>query len=170
MKLYRSSCFDGLRFETGRLHEDLYITYKLLDRVNCYIFIPTRLYYYNVGNPNSICAGYTIKNLLDEYDAVVGMINYFSSDTDVSKYVKQFATKHFYYLLTKTDVNIKEHDRLEYAKICQKMLMFLRHNREDFLHDCNNSIKQRIGFCLLITNRQLYLWSKLIKNLLSSQR
>lgn len=45
-KLYKSSLFEGIRFPENKLFEDVYTTYKLMDKADCILFNPTRLYYY----------------------------------------------------------------------------------------------------------------------------
>lgn len=69
MKIYRRSLFENLRFEKGRLHEDLFITYKLLNECCVYIHDTRKLYFYYQNNAKSICSSYSIKNYMDEYDA-----------------------------------------------------------------------------------------------------
>lgn len=102
MKLYKKELFQSLRFEKGRLHEDLYITYKLLNQCNSFAFVDLPYYYYYQKNSNSITKNYKEKNLVDEYDAVQLMLKYFENDLDTLSYVRFFAQKHYLYLLDRT--------------------------------------------------------------------
>lgn len=52
-KIYRKELFSDLRFPVGRLHEDQFLTYKLLYRANKIAEVGDRLYGYCV-NPESI--------------------------------------------------------------------------------------------------------------------
>lgn len=52
-KLYAKELFDGLRFPLGKLHEDEYLTYKLLHRSRTLASFSSGLYYY-YQNPNGI--------------------------------------------------------------------------------------------------------------------
>lgn len=45
-KLYRKSCFRTLRYPVGKLHEDEFITYKILFSFSLIAFISAPLYYY----------------------------------------------------------------------------------------------------------------------------
>lgn len=45
-KLYRSSLFEHIRFPVGKLSEDWYVTYRLLDRADTVAYDSTPLYYY----------------------------------------------------------------------------------------------------------------------------
>ena len=52
--LYRRELFDGLRFPVGRIHEDEYLTPRLLLACQTVSYIDDVLYYYNQGNGDSI--------------------------------------------------------------------------------------------------------------------
>lgn len=101
MKMYKKELFSDLQFERGRLHEDLFITYKLLDKCNIFAYIDLPYYYYYQSNSNSITKNYKEKNLLDEYDALINMEKYFSKEEyrDVKKYLYTFIVYHLHYLL-----------------------------------------------------------------------
>lgn len=102
MKLYKKDLFKNLRFEKGRLHEDLYITFQLLDKCNVFAFVDLPYYYYYQKNTNSITKNYKEKNLVDEYDALQNMLSYFSNRDEIILYLNYFTTYHFLYLLDRT--------------------------------------------------------------------
>lgn len=110
MKIYKKELFDNLRFEIGRLHEDLYITYKLIDLCNNLVYIDLPYYYYYQKNTNSITKNYREKNLVDEYDALKIMLTYFQNRESIKNSFYWFLCEHFCYLygrsfdLTKTEV------------------------------------------------------------------
>jgi glycosyltransferase involved in cell wall biosynthesis len=52
-KLYKKDFFASIRFPIGKLYEDAFTTYKLLDKAKKIVFTPTRLYFYRM-NPQSI--------------------------------------------------------------------------------------------------------------------
>ncbi len=45
-KLYHKNCFNHIRYPIGRLHEDEYVTYKIIFEKSCIAFFPAQLYYY----------------------------------------------------------------------------------------------------------------------------
>ena len=113
MKIYRRELFEKLRFEKGRLHEDVYITYKLLDRANCIAYIDSPYYFYYQNNMGSICKNYGVKNFLDEAEAYAGMYRYFVKKNRVTvelvafliiQYVNMFEVGY----KVRNDQNVKE--------------------------------------------------------------
>lgn len=119
MKMYRKELFNNLRFEVGRLHEDLYITYKLIDLCNKFIYVDLPYYYYYQKNTNSITKNYREKNLVDEYDALKMMMSYFHNRESIKKSLYLFICSHFCHLYTrsfclpKTDVVRKKQEQLK---------------------------------------------------------
>ena len=62
-KLLEKSLFEGLRFPVGRIHEDEFLTYRLLHRAQRLAYLPAQLYYY-YQNPAGIThAGFSLKSL-----------------------------------------------------------------------------------------------------------
>lgn len=85
MKIYKRNLFEDLRFEKGRLHEDVYITYRLLDRAQCVVYVDCPYYFYYKNNQGSICKNYGVNNFLDEAEAYDGMYRYFAEKNRVTK-------------------------------------------------------------------------------------
>ena len=69
-KLYKSELFKEIRFPEGKIHEDEYTTYKVLNRANRIALLPTRLYYYR-RRPESIVAKKYSYKRLDARDAYI---------------------------------------------------------------------------------------------------
>ncbi|WP_049960279.1 glycosyltransferase [Pseudobutyrivibrio sp. LB2011] len=108
MKIYKKKLFNGLLFEKGKLHEDLYITYKLLDRCQKLVYLDKPLYYYRRNN-TSICNTYGVKNFRDECNALFGIRDYFSNkyESDVRTFIVNqlfFAIYNHRYILRETEV------------------------------------------------------------------
>jgi len=169
MKLFRSICFGKLRFKVGSLHEDLYVTYKLLDKASIFVFIPVKFYYYNHGNQGSICTCYKFKNFSDELNATVEMLKYFEDNEILFKYVKCFVIDHYCFLLGKSDIDINKADIAMYQRKCKEMRFFLRQNATQYLFGNEDTITKKFAFCLMMINRRLYVWVKTIRNLLRSR-
>lgn len=85
MKIYNKRLFSNLWFENGRLHEDLFITYKLLRRAKTFCYVDSPLYFYFQGNTGSICKNFGKKNFVDHYDAFEGMKDFFETDDVIRK-------------------------------------------------------------------------------------
>lgn len=95
IKMYKRHLFDGLLFDVGRLHEDLFMTYKLLDRCRKFVYISAPYYYYYKSNANSICNNYRSKNFIDEYDALLLMQKYFADRRSIQSDLIAFCAEHY---------------------------------------------------------------------------
>ena len=62
-KLFKRSLFKGITFPEGKIHEDEYTTYKLVDRAKRIAVIPTRLYYYRHHQDSIVGKRYSYKRL-----------------------------------------------------------------------------------------------------------
>lgn len=124
MKLYRDSLFSGLRFAVGRLHEDLYITYKLLALAKCFVFVDLPYYYYYQKNTNSITKNYKDKNFIDEYDALQEMRLYFQHNDIICKSLDLFTFRHYQYLLNRYNYLESRKNLKSYAKKMKSWLQY----------------------------------------------
>lgn len=75
-KLYAKELFCELRYPNGRLHEDEFITYKLLYQAGKVSWIDIPLYFY-YHNPNGIILSKWSVKRMDVYDAYEERIEYF---------------------------------------------------------------------------------------------
>lgn len=78
-RIYKRKVFDEIEFEKGKLHEDLFITYKLLLKCELYSYIDLPLYFC-YENTTSITHTYNSYNYICEYEAIMNIYN------DLSKY------------------------------------------------------------------------------------
>ena len=78
-KLFKKSFFSDIDFPEGRLHEDMFVTYKILDKSNIFVFIDAPYYFYFQSNNNSIMHNNNPKKFLDLYDSFSEEISYFGS-------------------------------------------------------------------------------------------
>ena len=90
MKIYKRKLFNDLEFEKGRLHEDLFITYQLLDRCHIFAYISSPYYFYFQNNKGSICTNYGAKNFIDESEAYSIMYHFFSSRESIRDQLLHF--------------------------------------------------------------------------------
>ncbi|MBR0353401.1 MAG: glycosyltransferase [Oscillospiraceae bacterium] len=75
-KLYAKELFDSIRFPVGKLHEDEFLTYRLLDTADTVVFIPLALYYY-FQNPEGITKSAFSLKRMDSLEALEERVDYF---------------------------------------------------------------------------------------------
>ena len=75
-KLYRSELFNDLRFPVGKIHEDYYITWKILFKLKKIAVIDIPMYFY-FKNPNGIMHNYSMKKHMDLFPAIEEKIDFF---------------------------------------------------------------------------------------------
>lgn len=68
-KLYKRYLFDDIRFPVGRIHEDEFITYKLIYKAKKIVLSTAQLIYYWQREDSIMGAGFNIKHRLDALDA-----------------------------------------------------------------------------------------------------
>ncbi len=94
MKIYKKNVFYNLRFDKGRLHEDVFITHKILSVTKRFVMVFAPYYGYR-NNSESICNTYNQKNFIDECEALFVMDDYFK-DSNVYNCVQSYLIKKFY--------------------------------------------------------------------------
>ena len=67
-KLYRAELIRKFRFPEGRIFEDIYLTYKIIDTAERVVLIPDHLIHYRIRD-NSLSQNKGIRNLVDNWDA-----------------------------------------------------------------------------------------------------
>lgn len=75
-KLYKKELFSKIQYPEGKLYEDAFTTYKILNVAEKIAFSPTRLYYYRI-NPQSILGQSFKEKHLEMIEAFKGAQNYF---------------------------------------------------------------------------------------------
>ncbi len=117
-KMFHHSLFENLQFEEGRIHEDTFIQYHLLEKTNGYVFVDFDGYNV-IKRDNSITreAIYSIKH----YDKVIATREIFNYYKD-TKFIKLAFNKYFGTLLYFT-LKIKKLNP-QYAKKCYEELYY----------------------------------------------
>ena len=75
-KLYRKNLFASVRFPIGKLYEDAFTSYKLVDKVKKIVFTPAQLYLYRL-NPQSILGQSFREKHLEMVEAFHSGMDYF---------------------------------------------------------------------------------------------
>lgn len=84
-KLYRKSLFRYLRYPVGRMHEDEFLTYKILYSLKACVYIKIPLYEYRMRK-NSIMGSKNIRRLKDKLDATEEKCHFFEQKKDKELY------------------------------------------------------------------------------------
>ncbi len=122
MKIYRRELFNNLAFKRGKLHEDLYITYRLIDKCNKLVYVDCPYYFYYQGNMESICKTYGVKNFLDEAEAYNQIYNYFACQNRVTDELIHFLIIQYLLMLEKGYKIRKNHEILVQVKQLKKWI------------------------------------------------
>jgi len=80
-KLYKKDLFKEIRYPSGKIHEDLFVTYKLLYAAKKIVLIDEYLYAY-VQRSGSIMDQKYSKNRLNRLDALYEQIEFYSSKNE----------------------------------------------------------------------------------------
>lgn len=107
-KLYKTELFEGIRYPVGRIHEDEFTTYKLLDKAEKITFTTESLLYYWQREDSIMGEGFKLKNKLDYLDALKERAAYFHSagQSDYSdKSYRSFFTESLAAILTLEERN-----------------------------------------------------------------
>ena len=76
-KLYRKDLFSEIRFPVGKIHEDAFITHKILFQFDIIPFVPELIYVLFTDNPTSITHKPWTPARLDELEAYADQIDFF---------------------------------------------------------------------------------------------
>ena len=105
-KLYKKDCFKELRYPVGKLHEDEFVTYKVLFSYNYISIIKEPLYFY-FYNANSIINTWS-KNRLSVFDALEEQIEFFKKNN--YKNIAVYRINAYFNLVDKYCKLIKKND------------------------------------------------------------
>lgn len=75
-KLYKKELFREIKYPKGKLYEDAFTTYKLIDKAKKIVYSTTKLYYYRL-NPQSILGQSFKEKHLEMVEAFRGTFDYF---------------------------------------------------------------------------------------------
>lgn len=77
-KLYRKSCFEKIRYPVGKIHEDEFVTYRILFMDSAIAYIPAPLYAYYVNPAGITKKGWSPKRL-DAWEAFEQQLVFFET-------------------------------------------------------------------------------------------
>ena len=91
-KLYKKECFEELRYPVGKIHEDEFLTYKILFKYKTIAYIPAPLYAYFENTEGIMRTDWSPKRLAS-VEAIEEHINYFLDNCYNDAYL--FACKRY---------------------------------------------------------------------------
>jgi len=91
-KLYRTKCFGAIRYPVGKIHEDVFTTYKLLYNANKIVYVED-IYYYYLQRKSSIMGQKFNENRLYRLDALQEQLNFYLEKNEKQMWIETF----FYY-------------------------------------------------------------------------
>ena len=133
-KLYARELFVGLRYPVGRIHEDEFLTYKLLIRAERISYLPAALYYY-YQNPQGITKSRFSLNRLDVIDAFEERIGYVKKTHHTE--VTVFCVRTFIYVCE---------DRASVLQRAEHIPALIRKQREQEIRRRSRRVLFRYGF------------------------
>lgn len=139
-KLYRKELFNSIRYPVGKLHEDEYVTYKILFEHSYVAYITEKLYFY-YSNPDGIILGEWSPKRLDAVDAHEEQTEYFRTH-NFTEALKKTERILLWYLITQIDITQKSNKYSSYSPSLKKKLKACV---KDFKKDLNLSFKNDSG-------------------------
>lgn len=140
-KLYKKDLFNGVKYPEGKLYEDAFTTYRVLDKARRVVVTPMILYFYRL-NPQSILGQPFKEKHFEMVEAFRGAMDYFyqKEDFDIAEmFLPPLLMREIYCWWGVKYV-------LKNKKMASRVL-------NDYRNDCkkmkNTNEKRKIIFCLL---------------------
>lgn len=143
-KLYRREIWDGIRFPVGKLCEDAFTTFKLIDRAKRLVQISDTLYYYRIRSGSIMTSAFRPARM-DEEEAWRCNVEFIRE-----KYPRLYRTAYDFYLqkVSVTLATIGEDVRESYSAEYSYLRKILRGNIAYLLTKSRLSPKARLALVL----------------------
>lgn len=150
-KLYRKSMFSELEYPVGRLHEDEFLTYKILYPLNRCVFLNVPLYEYRFRT-GSIMGRKDVKRLQDKIEAFEERCVYFEQRCDTELYYEtlrryETAIAELILLLEKTT---------EDKELMRNLSNQFRLVYEEKIADSEIEFRHKVKYKVFMINRTIY--------------
>lgn len=163
-KLYKREVFDGIEYPVGKLHEDQYVTYKILYPLKKVIILEDKYYYYRKRN-DSITAQKNIeRRLKDTLAAYEEEIAFFKDKSEFE--LLAYSLKDKVNCLRKlVDIADNAHEKLENKKRLEEEYKFIKKYYQKYINRHIRPLKHKVALRLFFTNYRLHdlLWRLLVK-------
>lgn len=119
-KLYKKDIFNDIRFPKGKIHEDEFLTYKLLFKSNKISYVDKELYYY-YKNDKGIMNGSSLLKRLDRIEALEERSEFFLNNREIDLYNKSnaalfFALNKLYFIFVRNKELKRDKENIEIIK------------------------------------------------------
>ncbi len=166
-KIYKKSCFKDIRYPAGKVHEDMFVTYKILFEHKGVAYISEPLYYYYY-NPAGIMRSPWTSKRLDAFDAYEEEISFFCN-IGKEKIAENVLNK-MLHLYSTTQMRLQQDKQPDYKKhialLSSRMKETLRNhkqlvkkrfsNKQILIYKCYSIRNPFLKYCILnISNFQL---------------
>lgn len=152
-KLYNKNCFKDIRYPVGKLHEDEFVTYKILFEQQYVSYLNEKLYYYFSNSEGIIRSTWSPKRLV-ALDAFEEQIEYFRSKKYDNAYRKA-VFKNLRYLVAQIQNTAKSS---EHASIHRKLKKELKKQLKKYKCEFNLSLWKHSGFYEVLYPRTVKLF------------
>lgn len=152
-KIYCRSLFEGIEFPKGKLYEDAFTTYKLIDRTKKIAYTTSKLYFYRI-NPNSILGQAFKEKHLEMVEAFRSGMDYFNekNEKDLSDlFVPPLLMREIYCWWGAKTI-------LKSVFLSQKIIDDYRTNCKKLKYGKNVSLTWFVVFKLISLCPWLYIW------------
>lgn len=152
-KLYRKDLFDNITFPKGRIYEDGFTTYKILDKSKRIIDINNQMYHYRQREGSIINSDFDIKKL-DAIDSLKERIEYFK----LKKYdeLVSLSQKQLQEILKGLYIKTYESNISNKKGILKNIVKEVRKNYICFIMNRNISIKDKFISTVICINSNIY--------------
>ena len=138
-KLYKKGLFSEIRFPPGKIHEDVFVTYKLLFACKKIVYIERDLYFY-FQNPDSITKRMWSEKNKVIYDALDNQLLYFKKNGYDKAYASTLNAIAYVMSTHLSEMTNRNIDKNERTRLRRKLRTHLRKNKKiaDFSISKNN--------------------------------
>ena len=95
-KLYKKYFFKDIRYPEGRLHEDVFTTYKLFAKADKISYINAALYFYYQNDDSIVHSSYSLRKL-DEVEAGEEQVEFFKNSGNRKNLIAAYRRLMYYY-------------------------------------------------------------------------
>jgi glycosyltransferase involved in cell wall biosynthesis len=152
-KIFEKSLFQEIRFPLGRVNEDIFIMYRLIDKAKTIVHIGSPKYYY-VHRENSITTNSFSVKKLDFPIVTSEILNYMKNNYPnlVEEAMFFYFSSHIYIL----NILINEEKEKQYEVEFNKSYLEIRKNSLKFLKNKYINKKNKIKILLMIVGEKLF--------------
>ncbi len=124
-KLYHKNLFKDCRFPNGKLHEDVFTTYKLFAKADKIVYLDCVLYFYYQNESSIVHSQYSLRKL-DEVEAGEEQVAFFKERHDEKNLIQAYRRLMYYYDSHIRNLKTLPEGKPYYKKLRRKLSKLLR--------------------------------------------